>query len=194
MNLEKLKPWNWFKHEESGTGKESQIPVIRSEAENIPLAGPGSLMSLHRDMDRWFEDTFKSFGMPSLDSNLQSSAMPGISLSNIYRPQIDVSADSNRYEINLDVPGLTESDLSLEVKDDVLTIKGHKEERTEDKDKDKHYYRVERSYGSFQRTLALPDDAIGDEIKANLDNGVLRLEIPRRETATQEVKRISINS
>jgi HSP20 family protein len=194
MNLEKLKPWNWFKHEESGTGKESQIPVIRSEAENIPLAGPGSLMSLHRDMDRWFEDTFKSFGMPSLDSNLQSRAMPGISLSNIYRPQIDVSADSNRYEINLDVPGLTESDLSLEVKDDVLTIKGHKEERTEDKDKDKHYYRVERSYGSFQRTLALPDDAIGDEIKANLDNGVLRLEIPRRETATQEVKRISINS
>jgi len=192
MNLEKLKPWNWFKHEESGTGKESQIPVIRSEAENIPLAGPGSLMSLHRDMDRWFEDTFKSFGMPSLDSNPQSRAMPGISLSNIYRPQIDVSADSNRYEINLDVPGLTESDLSLEVKDDVLTIKGHKEERTEDKDK--HYYRVERSYGSFQRTLALPDDAIGDEIKANLDNGVLRLEIPRRETATQEVKRISINS
>jgi HSP20 family protein len=149
-------------------------------------------MSLHRDIDRWFEDAFKSFGMSSLDSNLQSRAMPGISLSNIYRPQIDVSGDSNCYEINLDVPGLTESDLSLEVKDDVLTIKGKKEERSEDKDK--HYYRVERSYGSFQRTLALPDDAIGDEIKANLDKGVLRLEIPRRETPDQEVKRISINS
>jgi HSP20 family protein len=192
MNLEKLKPWNWFKHEENDTGKGSQIPVSRSEAENLPLAGRGTLMSLHRDMDRWFEDAFKSFSMPSLDSNLQSRAMPGISLSNIYRPQIDVSGDSNCYEINLEVPGLTESDLSLEVKDDVLVIKGEKEERSEDKDK--HYYRVERSYGSFQRTLALPDDAIGGEIKANLDNGVLRLEIPRRETATQEVKRISINS
>jgi HSP20 family protein len=192
MNLEKLKPWNWFKHEENGTGKESQIPVSRNEAEKLPQAGPDSLLSLHRDMDRWFGDAFKSFGIPSLESNLQSRAMPGISLSNIHRPQIDVSGDSNCYEINLDVPGLTESDLSLEVKDDVLTIKGQKEERSEDKDK--HYYRVERSYGSFQRTLALPDDAIGDEIKANLDNGVLRLEIPRRETATQEVKRISINS
>jgi len=192
MNLEKLKPWNWFKHEENDTGKGSQIPVSRSEAENLPLAGRGTLKSLHRDMDRWFEDAFKSFGMPSLDSNLQSRAMPGISLSNIYRPQIDVSGDSNCYEINLEVPGLTESDLSLEVKDDVLIIKGEKEERSEDKDK--HYYRVERSYGSFQRTLALPDDAIGDEIKASLDKGVLRLEIPRRETATQEVKRISINS
>jgi HSP20 family protein len=192
MNIEKLKPWNWFKHEENDTGEGGQIPVSRSEAENLPLAGRGSLMSLHRDMDRWFEDAFKSFGMSSLDSNLQSRAMPGISLSNIYRPQIDVSGDSNCYEINLDVPGLTESDLSLEVKDDVLTIKGKKEERSEDKDK--HYYRVERSYGSFQRTLALPDDAIGDEIKANLDKGVLRLEIPRRETPDQEVKRISINS
>ena len=192
MNLEKLKPWNWFKHEENGTGKESQIPVSRNEAEKLPQAGPGSLLSLHRDMDRWFGDAFKSFGMPPLESNLQSRAMPGISLSNIHRPQIDVSGDSNCYEINLDVPGLTESDLSLEVKDDVLIIKGQKEERSEDKDK--HYYRVERSYGSFQRTLALPDDAIGDEIKANLDKGVLRLEIPRRETATQEVKRISINS
>jgi HSP20 family protein len=192
MNLDKLKPWNWFRHEENGTGKGGQIPVSHSEAENRPLTSPGNLVSLQRDMDRWFEDALKSLGMPSLDSNLQSRAMPGISLSNIYRPQIDVSGDSNGYEINLDVPGLTESDLSLEVKDDVLTINGHKEERTEDKDK--HYYRVERSYGSFQRTLALPEDAIGDEIKANLDNGVLRLEIPRRETATQEVKRISINS
>ena len=192
MNLEKLKPWNWFKHEENGTGEGGQIPVSRSEAENLPLTGRGSLMSLHRDMDRWFEDAFKSFGMSSLDSNLQSRAMPGISWSNIYRPQIDVSGDSNCYEINLEVPGLTESDLSLEVKDDVLTIKGKKDERSEDKDK--HYYRVERSYGSFQRTLALPDDAIGDEIKANLDKGVLRLEIPRRETPDQEVKRISINS
>ncbi|MCP4289173.1 MAG: Hsp20 family protein [Gammaproteobacteria bacterium] len=192
MNLEKLKPWNWFKHEETGTDKGSQIPVSRNETKNFPQAGPGSLMSLHGDMNRWFDDAFKSFGMPSLASNLQPGAMPGISLSNIYRPQIDVSGDSNCYEINLDVPGLTESDLSLEVKDDVLTIKGQKEERSEDKDK--HYYRVERSYGSFQRTLALPDDAIGDEIKANLDKGVLRLEIPRRETPNQEVKRISIIS
>ena len=189
MNLENLKPWNWFKHEEHSNGKGGQIPVRRNEAENLPQAG--SLMTLQRDMDRWFDDAFKSFGMRSLASNLQSKGMPGIPLSNIYQPQIDVSGDTNCYEINLEVPGLSESDLSLEMKDDVLTIKGQKEERSEDKDK--HYYRVERSYGSFQRTLALPDDAIGDEIKANLDKGVLRLEIPRRETSNKEVKRISIN-
>lgn len=192
MDIEKLKPWNWFKHEENGTGKGGQIPVSRGEAENLPLASRGSLISLHRDMDRWFDDAFKSFGRPSLASNLEPRGLSGTQLSNISHPQIDVSGDANCYEINLDVPGLTESDLSLEVKDDVLTIKGQKEERSEDKDK--HYYRVERSYGSFQRTLALPDDAIADEIKANLDKGVLRLKIPRREIVNQEVKRIAINS
>jgi len=188
MNLEKLKPWNWFKHEENGDGKVHQIPVSRNEAERFPLAAPGSLMSLHRDMDRWFDDAFKSFGMPSLESR----GLFGKSLPSFYRPQIDVSGDSNCYEISLDVPGLTEDDITLELKDDVLTIKGQKEERSEDKHK--HYYRVERSYGSFQRTLALPDDANADEIKANLDKGVLRLEIPRHEAANQEVKRISIKS
>ena len=192
MNLEKLKPWNWFKHEENGDGKGHQIPVSRNEAERFPLAGPGSLMSLHRDMDRWFDDAFKSFGMPTLASNLESRGLFGKPLSSFYRPQIDVSGDSNCYQISLDVPGLTEDDITLELKDDVLTIKGQKEERSEDKDR--HYYRVERSYGSFQRTLALPDDANADEIKANLDKGVLRLEIPRRAAANEEVKRISIKS
>jgi HSP20 family protein len=189
MNLEKLKPWNWFKHEESSNGGSKPIPVSRTQAESLPGAGAGSLMSLHRDMDRWFEEAFKSFAMPPFPS---MTGTAGDKLSGFYRPKIDVCGDSNCYEINLDVPGLAESDLSLEVKDNVLTIKGEKEERSEDRDK--HYYRVERSYGSFQRTLSLPDDANADEIKANLDKGVLKLEIPRREVVEQDVKRISISS
>lgn len=154
-----------------------------------PLPGrDGSLMNLHRDMDRWFEDAFRSFGMPSLPARtMADTRLPGF-----FRPKIDVSADANCYEISLDVPGLNESDLTLEVKDDVLTIQGQKEERSENKAK--HYYRVERSYGSFRRTLALPEDANADEIKANLDRGVLKLEIPRRAAVKEDVKRISISS
>lgn len=188
MDLEKLKPWNWFKHEEGANGGQ-QIPVSREDADSMPLGRGGSLMSLHRDMDRWFEDAFKSFGMPVLQSRGGGAA----GLAQLYRPQIDISGDDNCYQISLDVPGLTESDLSLEVRDDVLTIKGQKEEKSESKDK--HYYRMECSYGSFQRTLALPDDANADEIKANLDKGVLKLEIPRRVAAAEQgVKRISISS
>ena len=192
MNLEKLKPWNWFRHEEGDNGGRRQLPVVRHRASGPLPGGPASLISLHHEMDRWFDDAFKSFGIPSLTSGFGSMGSAGEDLREFYRPQIDVSGDDNCYEISLDVPGLTEDDLSLELQDDVLTIKGHKEKRNESKDR--QYYRVERSYGSFQRTLALPDDANADEIKASLDKGVLRLEIPRRSGVSSNVRQIAISS
>lgn len=191
MNLEKLKPWNWFKHEEGGNGGAQRIPVSREQAQSSPY-GTGSLLELHREMDQWFDQAFKSFGMPSLASRLQSKSLGDGGLPGLYRPQLDISGDDNQYEITLDLPGLTQDDISLELQNDVLVIRGQKEERKEDKDK--HYYRVERSYGSFQRMLTLPDDANADEIGASLDKGVLRLTIPRRGVDKQDVKRISISS
>ncbi len=188
MNLEKLNPWNWFKHEENAA-KPHQVPVIHGES---GVSSPSSLLRMQRDMDRWFDEAFGSFGMPSMGSGLFSRDWPSTEAVSLYRPQVDVSGDANRYEIVLDVPDMSESDLSIEVKDDVLIIKGEKEDRREDKDR--HYYRVERSYGSFQRTLSLPDDANADEIDAELKNGVLRLEIPRRETLTRDAKQIPISS
>lgn len=189
MDLEKLKPWNWFKHEEN-LDNNGSLPVTQNQSVDKVGAhySPGSLLGLHRDMDRWFDDAFRSFGMPSLLIDKLADS----SMSKLYRPQLDVSADDNHYEIVLDVPDMSESDLDVEVKDDILMIKGHKEDRIEKKDK--HFYRVERSRGSFQRTLSLPDDANADEIIADLNKGVLRLSIPRRQTAAEEVKRVSISS
>ena len=186
MDLEKLKPWNWFKHEEGGNGNTHPIPVKRSGAGGMPAGTGGSLLHLHDEMDRWFDNAFKSFGLPSLTDQVEPR-FPAIQ-----RPRIDICGDDNCYQISLDVPGLSEEDLSLEVSNDVLTIKGEKEESSENRDKE--YYRIERSYGSFQRTLSLPDDANADEIKANLEKGVLNLEIPRRAESRQDVKRIPISS
>ena len=112
--------------------------------------------------------------------------------SGIYRPQVDVSGDEKQYEITLDVPGLSEGDLAIEVKGDVLTVRGEKEEKHEQKDK--QFYRVERSYGSFLRTLSLPGDANADDILARLKDGVLTLTIPRNPSEQADVKRISISS
>ena len=190
MDLEKLKPWNWFKHEENEGGR--PIPVRKGEVEGAGFRGSGGLMQLHREMDRWFDDAFRSLGAGSLGRGLAQMPGFGDDTSGFFRPQIDVSGDANSYQISLDVPGMTEDDMSLEVRDDLLVIKGQKEARKEDKDK--HYYRVERSYGSFQRTLSLPDDADVDEIRASLDKGVLRLEIPRRGETKKDVRRISINA
>jgi HSP20 family protein len=185
MNLENLKPWNWFKHEENASRFEGQVPIKRDDNESAA----DSLLRLHNEVDRWFDQLSASFGMPSLSA---VSGLPAAATGQLYRPLIDVSADDNCYEIKLDVPGMTEADLSIEVKDDMLMIRGEKQHINDNRDR--HFYRVERSYGAFQRTLALPDDANADEIAAQLEKGVLRLEIPRRESISEPAKRISISS
>ena len=71
MDLEKLKPWNWFKHEESGNGSARQVPVKHHGADHASVGATGSLMRLHDEMDRWFDDAFKSFGLPSLATGIE---------------------------------------------------------------------------------------------------------------------------
>lgn len=192
---EKLNPWNWFKHE-NDEDKQQHVPVTRrdiSVANTAAQADP--LLRLHREMDRLFDDVFSSVGLPSLRSpffnngwqNELAEQNPQLR----YRPQIDVTGDDKQYEINLDVPGLSQQDLSVEVSGDVLVVKGHKEEKNESDNK--QFYRVERSYGAFQRTLSLPQDAISEDIQASLKDGVLNLRIPRRDTPASQVKHIPIS-
>jgi HSP20 family protein len=193
MNLEKLKPWNWFKHEDASRGQYEQIPVRHAEAGALASSsGYNSLLRFQREMDHLFDDVFASYGIPSFRSMAPDQRLPGSIATSSYLPQIDVSGNADQYEVTLDVPGISESDLSIEVKGDLLCIKGQKEETKESNDK--HFYRLERSFGSFQRTLSLPEDASADDIRARLHDGVLTLEIPRNQVEDKEVKRISITS
>ena len=180
MNLEKLKPWNWFKHEDGD--KEQQVPVTRSEASAASRQSPSlytstglePLLRIPQELERWFGYPFN-----------QDSPVFGN-----YRAMLDVSADDDQYEITVDVPGLAKPDLNIDVSNGTLIIRGSKEQETENSDK--HYYRVERSYGAFQRTLSLPDDAVEEDIQASLKDGVLKLTIPRRELASNGGRKIEI--
>ena len=88
-------------------------------------------------------------------------------------------------------PGLEQKDLSIELKDRVLVIKGDKQQEQEEKDK--HYYRIGRRYGAFERVIAVPDDADIDGISAGMDKGLLTVKIPKKAVADSEIKRISID-
>lgn len=196
MNLQKLNPWNWFKHEDNDIERGAQIPVQREEAS---LSSPSlrqrdqhPVLQLHQQIDRLFDDVFSAFGVPSVKGVLDKRTGAGVGITGTYRPQVDVSGNEKQYEVALDVPGLSDNDLSIEVNGDVLTISGQKEERNEQKDK--QFYRVERSYGAFQRTLSLPADADASAIQANLKEGVLTLTIPRLATKQRDVKRVAISS
>lgn len=183
MDIKKLNPWNWFKKEEN---ENRNVPVLRSgPAYNDPLA------RFHQDFDRLFEDTFRQFGLPVLPGLEMERTFPALATDVLLKPSLDVSETDDEYTITVEVPGVEEKDLRLELADDTLTIAGEK--KLEKEEKKKNYYRMERSYGSFQRQLSLPDDADQDSIEASFKNGVLTIRLARKAAAKSEgVKQIEI--
>ena len=185
MDLQRINPWNWFKHEE----QQSRGPVAKNEQSAFPASRSElPLLSLHQEMDRWFDNALRQFGFPSLSSRFSDDM--GRLLKTDFRPSIDISSDEKSYQVSLEAPGMKQEDVHIELNDGVLTITGEKQEEKEEKDR--HYYRVERSYGSFRRTLSLPHDVIEEEIQANMKDGVLKLTLPRKEVVEQNVKKIAI--
>ncbi len=199
MNLEKLKPWNWFKHENHST---SQIPVTKKEAASGSTdlvtrehQAVDSFLKLHNEMDRLFSEAWRSFGLadsrfPSL-AEFNNNALFN-NLGSSFNAKLDIAGNDKEYEVTIDLPGLTEKDINIELDGTILTIKGQKEEKSESEDK--QYYRVERTVGAFERTLSLPDDADGDNISAKMKHGVLHITIPRKALPKDDIKRIEISS
>jgi len=93
-----------------------------------------------------------------------------------WTPAIDVMRDNGNLVIRADIPGVKPEDVKVEVEDDVLTVSGEHEERKEEKDK--HYVRRERRYGSFQRSMVLPPGVDPDKIDAKTHDGVLEVTVP----------------
>jgi len=98
-----------------------------------------------------------------------------------FSPRFDVKETKAAYVIKADLPGLNEEDLNVSVTGHQLTISGRREQ--EHRDEGDQYFAVERSAGSFARTFSLPDVVDPDAVKADLKNGVLSLEIPKRPEA-----------
>ena len=105
-------------------------------------------------------------------------------------PAMDLVEADDHFVLKADLPGLSENDVAIEVQDNVLTISGSRE--AEHERKEKGWYRLERSYGSFSRSLTLPDGVDADKVEASFDRGVLELRIPKPEE--RKPRRISIGS
>ena len=106
------------------------------------------------------------------------------------KPTLDLSATDKEYAITIEIPGVDEKDVKLELVNDTLTVRGEKKQ--EKQEKEKNYYRMERSYGAFRRVLSLPEDADQDSIKAKFKNGVLKVTVQRKASAQTTAKRIEV--
>ncbi|MFW6040860.1 MAG: Hsp20/alpha crystallin family protein, partial [Thermoplasmatota archaeon] len=96
----------------------------------------------------------------------------------------------DKYRIEADVPGIGKDNLDVEVREDRLTIKAEKEEEKEEKGED--YLRRERGYRSFYREIPLSDEVLSDEAEASLKNGVLRIDLPKKEPTKKEGRKLEI--
>jgi HSP20 family protein len=92
-------------------------------------------------------------------------------------PAMDLVETDDHLVLRGDLPGMTEDDVNIEIKDNVLTVSG--ERKTEREDKREGYHRAERAFGSFSRSLSLPAGVDADKVEANFDNGVLEVRIPK---------------
>ncbi|MHA7881197.1 MAG: Hsp20/alpha crystallin family protein [Saccharospirillum sp.] len=183
LSASKLAPWNWFRHE----GEKSR-ELARSGDYEHPM------VRLHQEVDRLFEDAFRSFGMPGrlMDWDpFGANRQFGLDTPMLLRPKVDIRESDEAYQISVEVPGVKEDDLSLRLDGDCLIISGEKHQEVTSKEDDK-VHRVERSYGSFRRMLTLPADARSDDIKAQFKDGVLNITLPRDASKVEQAKTIAI--
>lgn len=189
MDIKKWIPWNWFKKEEEGSGTTVPVQHEGRQGQAVTLANP--LQQFHQDIDRLFDQTFRKFGLssaifnPSFPSRLTEAAI-------VLKPTLDLGVTDQEYTLTVEIPGVEEKDVKLEIVNDTLTIGGEKKQEKEEKEK--NYYRMERSYGSFQRVLCLPDDVDQDNVKASFAKGILTVTLPRKTAQKSDVRHIEIKS
>lgn len=171
---------NWTGRQEGLTWRE---PRAASAYSTPYFANPfGLVRRFGEEIDRIFED----FGFGRSQGG--SSLAPGSWTQTIWSPQVEIFQRDDQLVVRADLPGLTRDDVNVELRDNSLIIEG--ERKSEDEERQEGFYRSERSYGRFRRTIPLPEDADFESADAAFNNGVLevKMSLPQRKSVTKQLK------
>ena len=135
--------------------------------------------ALDQTINRLFEDFFNDFDRFGMRPFAEGSA---------FSPSLDLSETDSEFKVSAELPGLDENDVNVSLAHNVLTISGEKKDEHEEEKE--NFRRIERSYGSFKRSVALPEEVDPDNVEATFKNGVLTVVLPKTTKAQEEVKRI----
>ncbi len=174
---------------------ESKVPVEQRTSGAAPP--PAAFMqawrpfdTLRREVDRLFDDfTLNPFRLPlrrpafDLESFWSADSW-------LAQPAIDLVERDNAFELTAEMPGLEEKNIEVDVANGVLTVKAHKEEDKAEKKEDFHLR--ERRFGSFVRSVRLPETVDSDKIEASFKNGVLKVTLPKKPGAQKPTKKIEV--
>lgn len=174
---------------------ESKVPVTEEKTpERTTEEQPWRPFdNLRREVDRLFEDFDRDFWrMPFRRSVFDTEPFWRRQLKWSGAPSVDIVETDNAYELTADLPGMNQKNIEVKLAKGGLTIRGEKEEETEEKRKD--YYLRERRIGSFERRFALPEGVDTDKIEASFTNGVLTVKLPKKPEAVKPEKKIEVKS
>lgn len=183
-------------------GREGPQTSIRRSSSTAPVRGgdygygPFTLMRrLSDDMDRLFENFGfgRSFGLGTTpfgatDRDLWSGST--IEKEAAWLPQVEAFRRGDKFVVRADLPGIKKEDVHAEIDQGVLTISGQRTSEREDERDD--YYRSERSYGSFYRTIPLPEGVESDNCEATFKDGVLEVTLPVPKESSRNARQIQI--
>ena len=136
------------------------------------------LQELRREIDRIWDEFFGRVRFPERWEGFE------------WAPAVDVSETEDSVVVRADVPGLDPEDLEVNISGNLLTIRGEKKQEKEEKKE--NFYRVERVYGSFVRTVELPAEVEGDKAEATYKNGVLKIVLPKKAEARGKTIKIRV--
>jgi HSP20 family protein len=143
----------------------------------VPWKPFDELTSFRREMDRLWDRFFSE--RPALDM-----------LEKGWEPTIDITETKSDLIVKAELPGIDPKEIDISLTGDTLTIRGEKQQEKEEKEE--NYYRIERSYGIFSRTIKLPVSVQNDRIKASYQHGVLKITLPKSKEAKQKQIKIKV--
>jgi HSP20 family protein len=135
--------------------------------------------SLFREVQKTFEDFSRRSPISGFGSDLLA-------------PKIDVAESKDAIDLTAELPGVEEKDVDVTLADGMLTIRGEKKVERDEKDKEKNWHVVERSYGSFSRVISLPFDPDPAKVEAKFDKGVLHIHLPKPAEVAKKQQKIEI--
>lgn len=165
MAMRDLIPW--------GRESSSRLPTFAATGETNPF------LSLHREMNRLFDDVFRGFDLPDIGGRRGMSGWPAV----------EATETDQEFRVCAELPGLQEKDVEVTVQDGILTLRGERKSETEDKERGYS----ERYYGRFERRIGLPSAVQEDQAHAEFKDGLLTVTLPKSQEATERARRIPIS-
>jgi HSP20 family protein len=137
--------------------------------------------SFRQEMNRLMDSFFQGSGIRPFDTRVEG-----------FSPRVDIVDTGKAVDVSVELPGMDDKDIEVSLTEGALTIKGEKKEEKEEKGKD--YYRCERSFGSFTRTVPVPEGIEAEGVAASFKKGVLTVRMPKTKQAVKDAKKIAVKA